>query len=257
MGHGPDEGKRGPLGLLILWTLVVVVPLTLWFAPLGIDPKMQKALAITAFMIGSWITHWQDVAISGLMGLYLFWATGVVGFGDGVSRVCHHHALVSVRRHPVRPDGDQIGACAPARVHDHARHRSHLPATAARDRRRRLPADVHRPVRHRPRRHHVRRRHGPRRVLRLWPRQPDRQGHVHPPRVHGDDLRQDDHRRRGIDHRPRPDRTRRRGPRSLEPVVPRLSALRHPDDLHCLAAGAVDVSPRAGGAARRRGVPAR
>ncbi len=82
MGHGPDEGKRGPIALLVLWTLVVVVPLTLWFAPLGIDPKMQKALAITSFMIGSWITHWQDVAFSGLMGLYLFWATGVVGFGE-------------------------------------------------------------------------------------------------------------------------------------------------------------------------------
>ena len=63
--------------LLVLWTLVVVVPLTIWFAPLGIDPKMQKALAITAFMIGSWITHAQDVAISGLMGLYLFWATAL------------------------------------------------------------------------------------------------------------------------------------------------------------------------------------
>jgi anion transporter len=78
----PEEPARGPLGLFLLWTLVLAVPLALWFAPLGIDPRMQKALAITAFMIGSWMTHAQDVAISGLMGLYLFWVTGTVGFGD-------------------------------------------------------------------------------------------------------------------------------------------------------------------------------
>ena len=166
LAHGPDEGKRGPLGQVLLWTLTLGVPLAIWFAPLGIDPKMQKALAITAFMIGSWMTHAQDVAISGLMGLYLFWVTGVVPFGDGVPRILHDDTLVSVRRDPVRPHGDQVGPRAPARLHDHARHRSYLQATAARHRRRRLPPDVHRPVRHRPRRHHVGRRHGPRRRLR-------------------------------------------------------------------------------------------
>ena len=80
--HHSGEPARGPLGLAILATLVFAVPLALWFAPLGIDPTMQKALAITAFMIGSWITHAQDVAISGLMGLYFFWISGTVGFGD-------------------------------------------------------------------------------------------------------------------------------------------------------------------------------
>ena len=81
LAHGPDEGKRGPLGQVLLWTLTLGVPLAIWFAPLGIDPTMQKALAITAFMIGSWMTHAQDVAISGLMGLYFFWVSGVVPFG--------------------------------------------------------------------------------------------------------------------------------------------------------------------------------
>lgn len=81
-GQFSGEPARGPLGLVLLWTLVLALPLAIWLAPLGIDPTMQKALAITAFMIGSWITHAQDVAISGLMGLYLFWVSGTVGFGD-------------------------------------------------------------------------------------------------------------------------------------------------------------------------------
>jgi sodium-dependent dicarboxylate transporter 2/3/5 len=79
---GHPDSARSPLGYVILWTLTLGVPLLIWFAPLGLDPTIQKALAITAFMIGSWMTHAQDVAISGLMGLYLFWTTGVASFGD-------------------------------------------------------------------------------------------------------------------------------------------------------------------------------
>ena len=83
--HGdkrPDEGPRGTISQVLLWTLTLAVPLAIWFAPLGLDPRIQKTLAITAFMIGSWMTHAQDVAISGLMGMYLFWVAGVVPFGD-------------------------------------------------------------------------------------------------------------------------------------------------------------------------------
>jgi solute carrier family 13 (sodium-dependent dicarboxylate transporter), member 2/3/5 len=80
--HRPVTGERTLSVTAFTWILTVVVPLTIWFAPLGLDPKAQKALAITAFMVGSWMTHWQDVAFSGLMGLYLFWVTGVVSFGD-------------------------------------------------------------------------------------------------------------------------------------------------------------------------------
>jgi sodium-dependent dicarboxylate transporter 2/3/5 len=78
----PVAGRRSAIGYIILWTLTLALPLAIWFAPLGLDPRIQKALAITAFMIGSWITHAQDVAISGLMGLYLFWVTGVAPFGE-------------------------------------------------------------------------------------------------------------------------------------------------------------------------------
>lgn len=79
----PTHGEeRTPLGYALIFALVIVLPLAIWFAPLGLDPKIQKAFAITAFMIGSWVTHAQDVAISGLMGLYFFWVAGVVGFAD-------------------------------------------------------------------------------------------------------------------------------------------------------------------------------
>lgn len=71
-----------PIGYALTAILVFAVPLAIWFAPLGLDPTIQKALAVTAFMIGSWVTHAQDVAISGLTGMYLFWASGTVGFAD-------------------------------------------------------------------------------------------------------------------------------------------------------------------------------
>jgi sodium-dependent dicarboxylate transporter 2/3/5 len=73
---------RSPLGYAIMWTLTLALPLAIWFAPLGLEPQIQKALAITAFMVGSWISHAQDVAISGLIGLYLFWVTGTVSFAE-------------------------------------------------------------------------------------------------------------------------------------------------------------------------------
>ena len=79
---GVHEEARSPLGYVLMFTLTIAVPLAIWFLPLGIDPRMQKALAITSFMIGSWITHAQDVAISGLMGLYFFWVSGVVPFAE-------------------------------------------------------------------------------------------------------------------------------------------------------------------------------
>lgn len=74
--------ERSALGYALIALFVFALPLSIWFAPLGLDPTIQKALAITAFMIGSWVTHAQDVAISGLIGMYLFWATNTVGFAD-------------------------------------------------------------------------------------------------------------------------------------------------------------------------------
>lgn len=70
---------------LIGRTLAVVVPITLWFAPTGLDSTAKHALAITSFMIIAWITEALDHAVTGLIGCYLFWALGVVKFNTAFS----------------------------------------------------------------------------------------------------------------------------------------------------------------------------
>ena len=57
--------------------LCVAIPLALWFAPLGIEPRTQGALAITAFMILAWMTNLMEYAVVGLIGCVLYWALGV------------------------------------------------------------------------------------------------------------------------------------------------------------------------------------
>ena len=70
-----------PRRIFIGRILCVALPLTLWFAPLRIDPTAKHALAIALFMIVAWITEALAHAITGLIGCYLFWILGVVKFG--------------------------------------------------------------------------------------------------------------------------------------------------------------------------------
>ena len=65
--------------------LCIAVPVSLWFAPLSIDARMQHVLAIAAFMIVAWITEAIDYAVAGFVGCYLFWALGVVPFSVAFS----------------------------------------------------------------------------------------------------------------------------------------------------------------------------
>ncbi|OFV95798.1 MAG: hypothetical protein A3H28_01005 [Acidobacteria bacterium RIFCSPLOWO2_02_FULL_61_28] len=74
------EAPKNPTLRLVGAILAVVIPAILWFAPLGMDPKAQQALALTAFMIISWMTEWIDHALAGFLGCYLFWALGVARF---------------------------------------------------------------------------------------------------------------------------------------------------------------------------------
>jgi anion transporter len=59
---------------------MVVVPLVIGFGPWGLEPAAQHGLALMSFVILGWMTHVLDPAITGLVGLYLAWALGVVPF---------------------------------------------------------------------------------------------------------------------------------------------------------------------------------
>src|SRR4030081_683047 len=60
--------------------LCVLVPLIVWFAPLGLEPVTQHAFAIVGFMVVAWITRAMDYALAGFVGCFLFWALGIVKF---------------------------------------------------------------------------------------------------------------------------------------------------------------------------------
>jgi anion transporter len=79
---GSEARQAGVLSALALArAAVLVVPVVLWFAPLGLEARPQGALAIGSFMILAWITQALDHALAGLIGCYLFWALGVSDFG--------------------------------------------------------------------------------------------------------------------------------------------------------------------------------
>ena len=71
----------GSLGFL----LCVLVPLAMWFAPLGLAPQTQHGLAIVCFMVVAWITQAMEFALAGFVGCFLFWALGVVRFNVAFS----------------------------------------------------------------------------------------------------------------------------------------------------------------------------
>jgi anion transporter len=64
----------------IAFAVCLLVPLAMWFAPLGLEPQTQHGLAIVSFMVLAWITQVMEFAIAGLIGCFLFWALGVVRF---------------------------------------------------------------------------------------------------------------------------------------------------------------------------------
>jgi solute carrier family 13 (sodium-dependent dicarboxylate transporter), member 2/3/5 len=65
--------------------LCLVVPLAVWFAPLGIAPQTQHAFAIVGFMVVAWITQAMEFALAGLIGCFLFWALRIVTFEQAFS----------------------------------------------------------------------------------------------------------------------------------------------------------------------------
>src|SRR5262245_25590305 len=67
----------GPDHLKAFFTAVsVLVPVGIWFAPFGIEPAAQHAMAISAFMILAWMTNIMEYGAAGLIGCLLFWTIG-------------------------------------------------------------------------------------------------------------------------------------------------------------------------------------
>jgi solute carrier family 13 (sodium-dependent dicarboxylate transporter), member 2/3/5 len=76
---GTAEATAAPWSSLS-FAVCVLVPLAFWFAPLGLAPQTQHALAIICFMVLAWMTQVMEFAIAGFIGCFLFWALGVVKF---------------------------------------------------------------------------------------------------------------------------------------------------------------------------------
>ncbi len=75
------DGKSSPLTQL----LCVLLPLAFWFAPLGMAPLTQHALAIVGFMVLAWMTQVMEFAIAGFIGCFLFWALHITRFNVAFS----------------------------------------------------------------------------------------------------------------------------------------------------------------------------
>jgi sodium-dependent dicarboxylate transporter 2/3/5 len=60
------------------YLLSIAVPVTVWFAPLRLEPTAKHALAVSSFMIIAWISEALPVAITGLFGCYFFWIFKIV-----------------------------------------------------------------------------------------------------------------------------------------------------------------------------------
>ena len=76
----PDTGDVLGVAQTAAWVASIAVPLVLWFAPLGIEPRAQHAFAVVSFMLLGWMTHILEPAMVGLAGMYLAWALKVVPF---------------------------------------------------------------------------------------------------------------------------------------------------------------------------------
>lgn len=134
--------------------LCILVPLAIWFAPLGLEPVTQHALAIVGFMVVAWITRAMDYALAGLVGCFLFWALRIVAFPVAFSGFANDTAWFLFGALLLGTVATRSGVCSQDRLFHHAADWDHVSQDIARPDRHRLPADLHRPIRHRPRCHH-------------------------------------------------------------------------------------------------------
>src|SRR5216117_78016 len=65
---------------LIVLALLAAGAAAFWFLPLGLEPRVQHALAISLFMIAGWMLQPLDHGVTGIIGCFLFWMFGVAKF---------------------------------------------------------------------------------------------------------------------------------------------------------------------------------
>jgi solute carrier family 13 (sodium-dependent dicarboxylate transporter), member 2/3/5 len=73
---GSESGSRADLLRVVFTAVSILLPLIIWFAPFGIEPPAQHAMAISAFMILAWMTNIMEYGAAGLIGCLLFWTVG-------------------------------------------------------------------------------------------------------------------------------------------------------------------------------------
>jgi len=73
------ESRRAD-GSLTRLVAAAAAAMVFWRLPLGLDPPVQHALAVTVFMVVAWITHAIDHALAGFIGCYLFWVLKIAPF---------------------------------------------------------------------------------------------------------------------------------------------------------------------------------
>lgn len=82
---GGAHSKRTHHRKIASAVLCVLIPLVVWFAPLGLDREIQQVLAVTSFLIIAWATEVLDHTVTGLIGCYLYWVFGLAKFGTAFS----------------------------------------------------------------------------------------------------------------------------------------------------------------------------
>jgi solute carrier family 13 (sodium-dependent dicarboxylate transporter), member 2/3/5 len=78
--YPPHSGHSGRN--LIGLAASIVIPLGFWFAPLNLNPAAKHAMAIASFMIVAWIAAVIPLAVTSMIGCYLFWILKVAKFED-------------------------------------------------------------------------------------------------------------------------------------------------------------------------------
>ena len=78
MAHPHHDSKPSQATSALL--IGASAPALIWLLSGNMDPTVQKALSIVAFMTAFWILEPIDHAVTALIGCYLFWAFNVVEF---------------------------------------------------------------------------------------------------------------------------------------------------------------------------------